>query len=316
MPAQRERVLVTGGSGFLGANLVRALVRDKQEVHLVLRDQASRWRLVGLEAQFAVHRADLRDLRSLRRVVKACQPQVIYHLAMQGAFAAGLSRADVLKTNVIGLANLLDALDKVEYQRFVNVGTSAEYGCQAGPMREEDQPKPATVYAVSKAAATLLCQADAIRGKPVCTVRVFSAYGAWDHPGRLPLYTMRCCLGKSRPRITSAELPRDFIHVDDVIHALRIVATHPETPGQVLNVGSGAQQTVRDMVETVLQVCTDGRLKADYVHGIWPANEPRCYVADLKRIQQLTGWMPRTNLEAGLRKTWSWFCNHARSLAA
>src|SRR5262249_2876460 len=149
----------------------------------------------------------------------------------------------------------LDALDGHDYRALVQAGSSSEYGHKDGPMRETDRPEPRTDYAVSKAAATLLCQAEAHKGRPVATVRVFSAYGPWEDPSRLVPYVMGCCLGGERPRVTGGGQPRDFVYVADVVALLKLAAVYPAARGQVLHAGSGRQQSVRDMVETILAVC-------------------------------------------------------------
>lgn len=315
MRGARERVLVTGGGGFLGCNLVRALVADGHEVHLVSRTPAGAWRLADLAGAYVAHAADLRDRLALAGVVESCRPDVVYHLAMRGAFGSPDDRAAVLQTNVIGLANLLECLDATDYRRLVNVGTSAEYGSKNQPMHESHCPEPRSTYAVSKAAATLLCQAEAFRGRPVCTVRLFSTYGPWDHPERLPLYVMRCCLEGRRPRVSAGGLPRDFLYVGDAVDVLRLAAENPRAVGQVLNAGGGRQQTVRDMVEAILSVAGGG-LRAEYADAPLPEDEPTRYVADMCRTRSLLGWMPTTGLETGVRHTWEWFRGSAAARAA
>lgn len=315
MSSKRQRILVTGGGGFLGCNLVRGLIGDGHEVHVVGRAPHGAWRLAGLEGRYIAHASDLRDRAALARVVAACPPDVVYHLAMCGAFGSPQDRPAVLETNVVGLANLLECLDRTGYRRLVNVGTSAEYGRKTQPMHESNCPEPRTAYAVSKAAATLLCQAEAFQGRPICTVRLFSTYGPWDHPERLPLYVMRCCLEARRPRVTAGGLPRDFLYVGDAVEVLRLAAEHPKAVGQILNAGGGRQHTVRDMVETILSVAGGG-LTADYVEGPLPADEPERYVADMCRTRSLLGWMPTTDLEAGVQRTWAWFRGFAAARAA
>ena len=175
MAGRRERVLITGGSGFLGACLASNLVAEGHDVHLLLRAKFSGWRLQGLAGRYTPQWADLRDADAVKRAVAACRPEVVYHLATHGAYPSQQERRAILATNLLGTANLLDALDGQGYRAFVHTGSSSEYGHKDGPMREADRLEPRTDYAVTKAAATLLCQAEAYKGRPVVTVRVFSA---------------------------------------------------------------------------------------------------------------------------------------------
>lgn len=303
----KQRILITGASGFIGASLARELIAAGDEVHVLLRREASRWRLAGLDGQYALHPADLRELADVRRAVDACRPDVIYHLAAHGTLAGEHHRAEVFDSNVSGTCNLLEALTRYDYRMLVHAGSSSEYGHKSGPMRELDRLEPRSDYAVSKAAATLLVQAESYKGRPVTTVRIFSAYGPWEAPTRLVPYVMECCLRGERPQVTDGWQPRDFIHVDDCVALLQRAAKTAAAAGQILHAGTGRRQTVRGMVELALQVCTGGYLTAEF--GAEPArrDEPREWVADIARTTSLTGWRPRITPEQGLKSTWEWY---------
>jgi len=304
--ADRERVLITGGSGFVGACLAHDLVAAGHDVHLVLRPRSATWRLAGLAGRFTPHGADLCDPAGLRRAVAACRPEVVYHLATHGAYPRQTDRAAILATNVLGTANLLDALDGHDYRALVNTGSSSEYGPRDVPMREEDRLCPQTDYGVAKAAATLLCQAEAARGRPVVTVRIFSAYGPWEDPSRLVPYVMGCCRRGEPPRVTTGRQPRDFIYVDDVVALLKRAAELPEARGRILHAGTGRQSSVRDMVDTIVRVCGGGRVAAEYGSEPTRPGEPACWVADITQTTALTGWRPRHDLQAGIERTCKW----------
>jgi nucleoside-diphosphate-sugar epimerase len=303
MPS-RERVLITGASGFIGACLAHDLVAEGHDVHLVLRPEARTWRLAGLHGHYTAHAGDLRDADSLRRAVAACRPEVVYHLATHGAYPSQRDRATILATNLIGTANLLDALDGHDYRALVHTGSSSEYGHKDAPMREGDRLEPRTDYGVTKAAATLLCQAEAYKGRPVTTVRVFSAYGPWEEPSRLVPYVTGCCLRGEAPRVTAGRQPRDFVYVSDVVELLKTAAHAPAARGQILHAGTGEQHTVRDMIETIVSVC--GGIQAQFGAAAPRPDEPAAWVASIARTTELTGWRPRHDLRAGVRRTWHW----------
>src|SRR5262245_40107899 len=255
MPSTPERILITGASGFIGAYLAHELVEAGHDVHLALRAEAKTWRLAGLEGRCTRHAGDLRDAASVKAVVAACRPEVIYHLGAYGAYPFQKSRPDILATNLLGTANLLDALDGHDYRALINAGSSSEYGHKDEPMRPTDVLEPRTDYGVAKAAATLLCQSEAYLGRPVVTVRVFSAYGPWEEPSRLVPYVMNCCLRGVHPQVTAGLQPRDFVYVGDVTTLMQCAAQTPAAFGQILHAGTGRQQTVRDMIETIVAVC-------------------------------------------------------------
>jgi nucleoside-diphosphate-sugar epimerase len=308
MATGRERVLITGASGFVGACLARDLIALGHAVHLVLRPEANLWRLAGLEGRYTRHPADLRDARAVREAVYRCRPEVIYHLATHGAYAFQKDRATILATNLLGTANLLDAVRAYDYRRLVNVGSSSEYGHKDRPMCEDDRLEPRTDYAVTKAAGTLLCQAEALQSKPVATVRIFSAYGPWEDPRRLVPYVMGCCFRGEAPQVTAGEQPRDFIYVDDVVELLKTAAHHPQACGQILHAGTGRQACVRDMVETIAAVFDSVEAAPPQFGVQMPRpDEPTTWVASIERTTELTGWRPRYDLRAGVERTWAWF---------
>jgi nucleoside-diphosphate-sugar epimerase len=311
----RQRVLITGASGFVGACLARALIDADTDVHLLLRAEAKCWRLAGLEGRFTPHAADLRDAAALRGAIAACRPDVIYHLAAHGAYPFQTERATILATNLLGTANLLDALDGHDYQAFIHAGSSSEYGHKDGPMHEDDRLQPRTDYAVTKAAATLLCQAEGYKGRPVTTVRIFSAFGPWEEPTRLVPYVMGCCFRGESPQVTAGWQPRDFIYVDDVVALLRQAAACPAARGQILHAGTGRQHSVRDMIETIVAVCGQGRISAHYGSEAIRPGEPVHWVASISRTTALTGWRPRHDLRAGVAAMWDWYrsAHHAQA---
>ena len=301
----RERILITGATGFIGACLMRSLVAQGHEVHATLRAESSRWRLAGLEGRYAPHQADLRDLAAVRRAVEAARPEIVYHLAAHGALYHERDRTAILASNLLGTCNLLEALEGRDCT-LVQAGSSSEYGHKTQAMREVDRLEPRTDYAVSKAAATLLCQAAAYQGRPVTTVRVFSAYGPWEDSSRLVPYVMDCCQRGVRPRVTSGRQPRDFVYVDDCVELFELAAHAPAARGQILHAASGRQHTVRAMVETILDVLSGGRLSADYGGEPLRPDEPTTWLGSIERTTELTGWRPRHDLRAGIERTWAW----------
>jgi nucleoside-diphosphate-sugar epimerase len=303
----KRRLLITGASGFIGACLTRDLIASGHEVHTIVRKESPPWRLAGLDGQYVAHEADLRDLPTVRRAVDAARPEVIYHLAAHGALAGKHDRSAVLASNLLGTCNLLDALASHDYQRFVHAGSSSEYGHKSAAMREDDRLEPRTDYAVSKAAAALLVQAEAYQDRPVVVVRIFSAYGPWEDPSRLVPYVLDCCLRGQHPRVTEGRQPRDFIHVDDCIALLKRAAESDAARGHVLHAGSGRRQTVRGMVEMALRVCSGDRLSAEFGAQCDRPDEPVEWLAQIDRTTAITGWRPLLTLEQGIQRTWDWF---------
>ena len=301
----RERVLITGGSGFVGSCLARDLIAAGQDVHLLLRPGYKEWRLADLIGRFTPHLADLRDADAVQRAIATSQPEVVYHLATHGAYPAQRDRTAILATNLQGTINLIEALADREYKAFVHAGSSSEYGHKNGPMREDDVLEPRSDYAIGKAAASHLCLTEAHKGRPVSIVRLFSVYGPWEEPGRLVSHVMGCCQRGENPRVTAGSQPRDFIHVNDVVDLLKIAAHLKAAHGKILHAGTGIQSTVRDMIETIVKT-VGKRVKVQYGLADLRPDEPERWVASIDKTKALTGWKPRHNLASGIREAWNW----------
>jgi nucleoside-diphosphate-sugar epimerase len=303
----RERVLITGGSGFLGACLVRDQVARRREVHLLLRPDSRAARLIDLEESVTVHRADLLDAAAVARSIRLARPEVVYHLAAYGFSPGQRRRADVLMTNLIGTSNLIDVVADTDI-RLVQTGSSWEYGACAQPHFEDSLLQPRGDYAVARAATTLLCQSEAAQGRPIVTVRVFSVYGPAEDPHRLIPYVMGCCRRGETARILHASERRDFIHSDDVVELLDCAAHHSNAPGQVLHAATGKGTSVREAVETILAVCGRGRGHAVFDTASVRSDDLTSNLGDITRTTAVTGWRPRYDFRGGIERLWAW-CN-------
>ncbi|MEA2645588.1 MAG: hypothetical protein QOE92_671 [Chloroflexota bacterium] len=314
MPA--SRALLTGGAGFLGANLARRLVADGHEVHLLLRPGSDRWRLTGLEASLAIHEGDLADPAAVAVAVASARPRWVFHLAAHGAYSWQRDATRMVRTNVVGFANLLDATFDAGCDAVVNTGTSSEYGA-GGDRPPEGQPlRPTTHYAATKATATWIAAQAAHRdGRHIPTLRPYSTYGPWEEPGRLMPTLLLRALDGGWPGLASPDSAHDFIHVDDVVDAYLLVAgARGDDPAPVYNAGTGRQTALRDLVDIVAARLD---VKAAPAWGAYPDRpwDTTAWVADASRLRGL-GWAPRVSLEDGVVSMAAWLAKHRDVYAA
>ncbi|MFI5283903.1 MAG: NAD-dependent epimerase/dehydratase family protein [Candidatus Dormibacterales bacterium] len=301
-----KRALVTGGTGFVGANLVRRLLAEGHEVGLLVRKGHDPWRLAGVSGRLQWIEASLEEPAALAAVVADFRPQWVFHLAAHGAYSWQREPASILKTNVLGTANLLDACLGIGFDAFVNTGSSSEYGFKDHPPREDEVLEPSSTYAVAKAAATLYCaQAARAHDAPVATLRLYSVYGPWEEPKRfIPQLVARGLEGRLPP-LASPETARDYVYVSDVCDAFLRVASGVHEPGSVYNLGTGVQTTLRQAVEVARRVF---KIAMDPHWGSMPGRgwDTTTWVADSSRIKEHFGWDPAVDLERGLRLTADW----------
>jgi len=304
-----RRVLVTGATGFIGAALVHALAAlGAKDLFALRRRSSDTYRLRSLPGLVQFVEVDMRNAAEVRDAIRKTRPQVVFHCAVYGG-VYGQADADVIRATAIdGTANLVTALeDDAGCELLVNSGSSSEYGISSEPMRETQSLGATSAYGAAKAAATMMCQAAHERGRiATVTVRPFSTYGPLEESSRLLPSLLRSLLAGEAPKVGSGRQPRDWIYVGDLVELYFRVATQPSARGLVFNGGAGRDATVRDMVETAVEVVaeTTGR-RIEPVWGALPdrPDEPQRWCADMTRAADVLGFRTRTELHTGVVRT-------------
>lgn len=308
-------VLVTGGTGFVGANLVRRLLAEGHEVHLLVRPGHAGWRLTGLEgAAVHLHLADLGDEAAVNAVALAVQPEVTFHLAAHGAYSWERDLSLMTRVNFDGTVTVVRAAIAAGCRAIVTAGSSSEYGYTDHAPREDQVLAPNSNYAITKAAATHAAQLISRQsGVPVTTLRLYSVYGPYEDPARLIPSVVRAGLAGGLPRFADPASARDFVHADDVCEAFLIAAKVTETAA-VLNVASGRQVALHEVAE-LAQVRFGIDERPDW--GSMPDRpwDTDCWVGDASALRRL-GWRPRYDFAAGFARTAEWWSRNAELLSA
>jgi nucleoside-diphosphate-sugar epimerase len=301
-----RRVLLTGGGGFIGANLVRRLLADGCEVSLLVRPNFQDWRLADLRGSLNLLAVDLTDRAAVGRAVSGVRPSWIFHLAAYGNSSWHQDLDTMLAVNVRATQNMLEAAAAAGVERLVYTGSSSEYGFKDHPSREDERVEPASFYAVTKAAATHLCTMAAGSGVHVTTLRLFNVYGPYEAPRRLITALALAGLEGALPPLVNPDVARDLVYVGDVAEALRVAAQAPVKSGGVYNVGTGRMLRLREIVETARAVMGITR---EPVWGSMPDRvwDTSTWVADPTLAQRELGWVAQTPFAEGLQRTVSWF---------
>ena len=310
---QGHDVLVTGANGFLGAHLVRRLADLGARCTGLHRPTSNLLRLAEFSSRIALHAVDLRDAEGLRNRVRAHPPKVVFHVAAQGVDPGKRDLETMFQSNVLGLVNLLEALEGVPLDAFVNTGTCSEYGPRGdGPRPESEAPDPVSAYGVSKAAAVMLGVVLArTRRRPIVTLRPFTTFGPYERSDRLVGYVTTCVIKGEEIRMTGGVQARDFIYIDDVVEAYLRAGIPPVASGEIINVGSGQVVTIKALVEKVREIA--GSTVPVRV-GALPYRDDEIWhlCADIRRARERLAWSPQVSLDEGLRRTLDWY---RRSLA-
>jgi UDP-glucose 4-epimerase len=317
--ARGKRALITGATGFVGANLARSLLVDGCEVHLLIHQQDQTWRIDSIRNDVRLHEGDLCDCDSVQRIVAEARPEWVFHCAVYGAYSWQTSVEQMVQTNVLGTINLVQACRKVSVESFVNTGSSSEYGYKDHAPAEDEWLEPNSEYALTKASATMYSRWLArTTGFAISTLRLYSVYGPWEDPGRLIPTLIRYGLAGKLPSLVHPDTARDYVSVEDVCRAYRMVAARSvgAEAGAVYNVGTGRQTSLREVIEIARRVLGVRREPewSSMPNRRW---DTQTWVSDSRKIERDLGWRPRYTFEEGFRRMVQWCRDHpgARTLA-
>lgn len=303
-----QRILVTGGSGFIGSHLTRRLVREGADVGILSKYNSviDNVRLVDVWDQIKVIEADIRNPDSLRQIA-AFRPSVVYHLAAYNHVGDSFTHvAEALDCNIKGTANVLESYDG--YDRFVYISSSEVYGHQEQvPFAEHQCPRPISPYAVGKYGGELYCRIELERSdRRMVIIRPFNAYGPYQSPRAVIAEVILTCL-KGLPMLaTAGKQTRDFNFVENLVDGFVLAGERDEALGEIINVGSGMEISIRDLILEIHRL-TGSRSELQLgVLGYRPTEIWRMF-AESKRAQSLLGWTPRVDFSEGLRRTVAWY---------
>lgn len=305
-----KKVLVTGGLGFIGSNLVRRLLARGYEVSIFTQSRAESWRLYDCLSDVALYDVDLANSDAIEKGMQQVRPDIIFHLASFGGFPNQQDAKLIYDVNFYGTMGLFNAAKKIGFDCFINTGSSSEYGIKQVAMAESMVLEPVSDYAVAKAAATQFCLKQALFDKlPVYTVRPFSAYGDAELGSRLIPTLVQSLLNKTTVTLASPDNVRDFIYVHDLIDIYLAVMDQQPKDAFVFNGGTGVCSSIGQLVTTLQSFWPESITPVWGVQSSRPW-EPQVWKADTTQIEKVLGYKPQTNVEQGLKKTMSWFENH------
>jgi len=295
--------LITGGAGFLGTALANRLIKQGHQVRAL--DDLSAGEPNALDARALFTRGDVRDVPKLWSLLR--NVDCVYHLAARVSVPESvLYPVEYNAVNVGGTVALMTAVRDAGVKRVILASSGAAYGKQEQqPVREDALMHPDSPYAVSKLASEFyLHSIGALWKIETVVLRIFNAYGPRQplppsHAPVIPRFLKQVLSGGSVVMFGSGKQTRDFVYVDDVVDALIAASTAERVNRAIVNVGSGQEISIAQLVERM------ERVSGKQAHRLSNDEEESGVtrlVADVRLASELLKWKPRTSLDEGLQK--------------
>jgi UDP-glucose 4-epimerase len=296
--------LITGAAGFLGSSLANQLAREGHQVRGI--DDLSTGDPQALVPDVHFTRGDVSDRPKLWTLLQ--EVDVVYHLAARVSVPESvLYPRDYNTVNVGGTVALMEAMRDVGVRRVVLASSGAVYGdLGVQTLTESITPNPRSPYAVSKLAAEYYVRTiGGLWGIETVSLRIFNAYGPGQHlpashPPVVPHYLKQALRGGTLVAHGDGSQTRDYVYVDDVISALVASSTAPNINGLIINVGSGVETTVSDLIKSVLDATNS---KAEVIYNAQTSGGVSRMRADLTLASQKLNYRSSISLAEGLRLT-------------
>jgi len=296
--------LVTGGAGFLGSALANRLREEGHRVSVL--DDLSSGDRDRLHPDIVFTQGDIDNIPLLWSLLQ--DVDCVYHLAARVSVAQSiLHPRDYNRVNVGGSVSLMEAMRDTGVRRVVFTSSGAVYGSQENlPVREIDAPHPDSPYAVSKwSAEQYVHTIGQLWGLETVALRIFNTYGPnqrlpMSHAPVIPRFIQQVLTGGSIVLFGSGKQTRDFVYIDDVLEALVRSATAEAVNRGIVNIGSGRETSISELVDQVAQVTGH---EINLIHNPSKSGGVPRLVADISRARELLDFEPKTSLQDGLRLT-------------
>jgi len=300
---KNSSILVVGGTGFIGINLVKKLLKLGAKVtSLSLKRKKNKLTHKNLKHVFC----DYTKISPFKKKINKPFKYVVNlggYIDHSKFFAGG---RQVIDNHFLSTINLLLSLKQRKLKRYLHIGTCDEYGANVSPIKENSREDPITSYAFAKLASiNLLIMLNKTENFPVTVIRLFLVYGPHQKKDRLIPQVISGCLKKKNFPVSKGNQLRDFCYVDDVINAIILSLIDKRALGEVFNVGSGKPVSVKFIINTISKIVKQGKPKFNKI--LFRKNENLKLYPSVNKINRILGWKPKTNLNQGLVKTINYY---------
>ena len=325
------RIIITGGAGFIGSNLLHHLLDQGHEVlnidSLTYAGNLSSLKAIDGHPKHHFLRSDIRDVKAMEAAFQSFLPDAVMHLAAESHVDRSIDGpGEFIQTNILGTYVLLEAarnhLSTAPNPnfRFLHVSTDEVYGSlgETGKFTEKTPYDPHSPYSASKAASDHLARAwHSTYGLPVIVTNCSNNYGPYQFPEKLiPVVLLKALRGEPIPVYGKGENVRDWLYVGDHVEALLTVVQNG-IPGETYNIGGNNECRNIDLVRLLCRILDelhpreDSKSYSEQISFVTdrPGHDLR-YAIDATKIQQELGWQPKQDHQSGFKKTVEWYLSH------
>jgi len=309
-----DKVLVTGGAGFIGSTLVRKLLTMKYDVTVLDNMGTGLMENLPKSRMLKLINGDVRDFDLVSTVIRN-HPYVL-HLAAEAFIPISYQMPlQVAEINAMGSINILKACQDSKVKRLVHVSSSEVYGpAQYVPMNENHPLRPCSTYSVTKLAADLWAQTFFWEHKLRVTIlRPFNAFGPRES---LPYFIpeiIRQCLKEPVIYVGNLETSRDFTYVEDTANAMTKALETPNIEGEIINIGTGQTHKMKDILTLVKQETDAEEKQVIVVKDRLRPKDVETLISDNTKAREILDWKPTIAFEDGIQRTIEWYKAHSQT---
>ncbi|MCK9580499.1 MAG: dTDP-glucose 4,6-dehydratase [Methanoregula sp.] len=323
------RYFITGGAGFIGSNYIRYLLNRNHNCTILNFDDLTyagnlnNLSTINKDNRYSFVKGNICDFQKVDEAFDQFHPDYVVNFAAETHVDRSITNPDIfVKSNVLGVQNLLQVSLRHEVKKYLQISTDEVYGSlgKTGTFKETTPLDPRSPYSASKAGADLLTQAYFHTYQlPINITRCSNNYGPYQFPEKLiPLTILNCLNGKKIPVYGDGLNIRDWIHVDDHCSAIDLVL-HSGLPGEVYNIGAHNERSNIKIVKTIIRILGKFQpglnISEDLISFVKDRKgHDRRYAIDSTKIQKNLKWEPSIPFEKGLEITIHWYLDHQDGL--
>jgi len=300
---KKPSLLVLGGTGFIGRQIVKQTANKKWSVTCVALSLPKKKNRVNKVKYYKV------DLKSYNSVKKKLNKPYNYIINLAGYINHSNLSSDynkIIREHFLAVKNIVRVVPKKSLKKFLQIGSSVEYGLAKAPQNEKTKLRPITTYALAKTKTTNYLKKIYKKEKyPFVIARLFLTYGPGQKNDRFIPQIITGCLKNQKFPTTSGEQVRDFCYISDTVSAILLLLTNKKIVGDIFNVASGVPVKIKTVINLINKII--GKGKPEFNKRKLHAGENEKLYADIKKIKNQLNWRPKVTLVNGLKKTISYF---------